>query len=387
LAQARGEHAEGGLVSRCLVAETSASMWCARRSHAAFLSLCVLLFGAVAPAQELSQRHLEDNYYERNSCDEEASVADKAARDVAVSLLQTKQREPLQHNVRVQSIAIFAQVFNTDLWTELQQCVQNVIAARENRTVSLYIALTKANQTIQEDAAHMQSMGGLAESKVNIVRNVGADIGEFLQQVQLHSASASKSNVFLKLHTKSGERWRELMIQSLCGSPRQVARVLARFENEEVGVVGPPGLTWTSDGLPADPTENTHNRHLGFSLGSLEGLFGVPGAPLQQLPEYDETWNFIYGEDSDPPDVWTICAGSWFWSRSRPILSDTHLLAAVAQFLQVWETGYSTDGYSECKTFACRSIYALERVLPTIASQNRSVVEAPYHPNRYEFDP
>lgn len=279
---------------------------------------------------------------------------------------------------RVQSIAIFAQVFNAEVWSELQQCVRNVISAREERTVSLYVALTRFNQTIQADAAQMQQEGGLAESNVSIVQNTGADIGEFLQQVQQHSASASKSDVLFKLHSKSDrdKGWRDLMLQSLCGSSRQVARILALFENEGVGVVGPKGLTLTSDKLPFDRNDMPPKNALEWQSKDFDTFFGVMGSPLKLIPEYEETWNRIYAGKKRPPKVWAICAGSWFWSRSRPLLSDEHLLAAIPEFLQAWGTGYSGH-YEDCWTFNCRSLYAFERLLPTIARQSLSVVEAP----------
>jgi len=276
---------------------------------------------------------------------------------------------------RVQSIAIFAQVFDTDLWAQLRQCVQNVISARGDRTVSLYIALTKSNKKVQADAAQMQQEGGLAESNVSIVQNVGADIGEFLQQVQQHSASASKSDVLFKLHTKSdrsAKGWRDLMLQSLCGNSRQVARILDLFEDQGLGVVGPKGLTMTSDKMPSDRKDMTP-KALGINFDS---FFGVMGTPMSAVPDYQEAWKRIYAGEKQPPKVWTLCAGSWFWSRSRPLLSDEHLLAAIPKFLHGWGTGYS-GRYEDCKTFECKSLWAFERLLPTIARQSLSVVEAP----------
>jgi len=276
----------------------------------------------------------------------------------------------LQRGRRIQSIAIFMQVFNTALWSELQPCIRNIISAKEGRMVSLYIALAGSNQTIQADAAQMQEEGGLTESYVNIVQNIGADIGAFLQQVQQHSASARKSDVFFKLHTKSLGPWRNLMLQGLCGSPRQVTRILALFENDGIGIVGPKGLTFTSDRVPAGRTDTTP-----IYVINTDYCFGLPGAPLGLIPEYEETWKRIYAGERSPPTVWTHCAGTWFWSRSGPILSDEHLLAAIPKFLQAWGTGYAGH-YEDCLTFDCRSLYAFERVLPTIARHNRSVVEA-----------
>jgi hypothetical protein len=242
----------------------------------------------------------------------------------------------------------------------------------------LYIALTTFNQTVQADAAHMQQEGGLVESNVSIVQNIGADIGEFLQQVQQHSESASKSDVLFKVHTKSDrdKGWRDLLIQNLCGSVRQVAHILALFENEGLGVVGPKGLTLTSDRLPFDRNNMAPKNVLGWHSEQYDSFFGVLGSPLKLIPEYEETWNRIYAGEKRPPKVWAICAGSWFWSRSRPLLSDEHLLAAIPKFLQAWGTGYSGH-YEDCRTFNCTSLYAFERLLPTIARQSLSVVEAP----------
>merc|ERR1740121_1395072 len=92
----------------------------------------------------------------------------------------------------------------------------------------------------------------------------------------------------------------------------------------------------TSDRLPSDRNDRTPKNALGWHNDNFDAFFGVFGSPLSAIPDYQETWKRIYAGEKQPPKVWAICAGSWFWSRSRPLLSDEHLLAAIPKFLQGW---------------------------------------------------
>jgi len=253
------------------------------------------------------------------------------------------------------SAAIFAQVANTSVWPELRGCIRNVAeAARHHPGLSkldLHVALTRADAALEDEVRRMRTeIPGLSDAFASVVQNRGADIGEFMQQVQyVHQHSSNFSyDLVLKIHSKSSRgNWRRRMLSTLCGGPGQT--ILGMFgERPRLGLVGPYKLVWTYD----TPNEDVFGSlgDYGFRVGDTERKMA-------------NTWEIIYpGEHSFPPrDRYLISGGSMFWVRPGPLLSD-EFQSAIPKFLSVWDEGYNRS----CTTAACDHMFALERVIPTI---------------------
>jgi len=258
--------------------------------------------------------------------------------------------------------AIFAQVANTSVWQELRGCILNIAeAARHHSELSkfdLHVALTRTDVALEDEVRRMPAeIPGLSNAFVSVVQNRGADIGEFMQQVQhVHQHSSDFNyDLVVKIHSKSSSgsdetlAWRRRMLKSLCGSPDQVRTILGMFgERPNLGLVGPYKLVWTYD----TPKENVFGSlgDYGFRIGDTERKMA-------------STWDVIYpGEHSFPPrDRYLISGGSMFWVRPGPLLSD-EFQRAIPKFLSMWDDGYDPN----CTTAACDHMFALERVIPTI---------------------
>jgi len=245
-------------------------------------------------------------------------------------------------------IGIFAQVANLSIWPEMEHCVRNVAAAATG-PVDLHVALTKESSDLR---AQVGKLDGIRSANVRVVINKGADIGEFMQQLQpLHEHRNSYHyDLILKIHSKSSRGdWRYRMLSSLCGDTNQVNAALDMFASRpNLGIVGPFKLIWSWNTSPKDVFGGF--CEFGFKYGDMEN-------------KMKNTWKVIYPrDDSFPPrDRYLISGGSMFWVRPGPLLSDA-FQASIPKFLEMWEDGY----VKECETEGCLHMYALERVIPTI---------------------
>jgi len=271
--------------------------------------------------------------------------------------------------------AIFVQVANTSVWPELRDCIRNVAEAARHRSdlskLDLHVALTRTDATLEDEVRRMPAeIRGVSNAFVSVVQNRGADIGEFMQQVQyVHQHSSNFSyDLILKIHSKSSRgNWRRRMLNTLCGSPDQARTIFGMFgERPNLGLVGPYKLVWTYD----TPKENVFGSlgDYGFRIGDTERKMA-------------NTWDVIYpGEHSFPPrDRYLISGGSMFWVRPGPLLSD-EFQSAIPKFLSMWDDGYDRN----CTTAACDHMFALERVIPTIyyGRYRLDYAQAPKYPNK-----
>mmetsp|Transcript_38596 Transcript_38596/g.110434 ORF Transcript_38596/g.110434 Transcript_38596/m.110434 type:complete len:427 (+) Transcript_38596:114-1394(+) len=260
---------------------------------------------------------------------------------------------PLQ---RTDRIAVFAQVFNHTIWGEIRDCIANVGQARGARTVDVYVAVVREAPGIAAELQRMKDSGSVSQAAVQLVRNQGADIGQFMQQIQ---EPRGKYDLVLKMHSKTGNMWRKSMLGSLCGSPDQVESIWQQFEgNTNLGIVGPPAWTWT---YPSDVKETLRSK----LLGSEAQTDWVPPKRMQNWMKV--AWGVIYPceilTDFPDPKQFGLLAGSTYWSRAYPLLENDALRKAIPMFLEMFgQQGYHTG----CDTEPCHHMYALERVIPTM---------------------
>jgi len=257
---------------------------------------------------------------------------------------------------RADRIAVFAQVFNQTIWGEIRDCIANVGQARGARTVDVYVAVVREAPGIAAELQRLQDDGTVSRAAVQLVRNQGADIGQFMQQIQ---EPRGKYDLVLKMHSKTGNMWRKSMLGSLCGSPDQVESIWQQFEgNTNLGIVGPPAWTWT---YPSDVKETLRSK----LLGSEAQTDWVPPKRMQNWMKV--AWGVIYPceilTDFPDPKQFGLLAGSTYWSRAYPLLENDALRKAIPMFLEMFgQQGYHTG----CDTEPCHHMYALERVIPTM---------------------
>jgi hypothetical protein len=256
---------------------------------------------------------------------------------------------------RTDRIAVFAQVFNHTIWGEIRDCIATVGQARGARTVDVYVAVVREAPSIAAELRRMQDNGSVSQAAVQLVRNQGADIGQFMQQIK---ELRGEYDLVLKMHSKTGNLWRKSMLGSLCGSPDQVQKIWQQFEgNASLGIVGPPAWTWT---YPSDVKETLRSK----LVGSEAQADWVPPQRMQNWMKV--AWGVIFPCEMltafPDPKQFGLLAGSTYWARAYPLLQNDALRTAIPMFLKMFGQGYHTG----CDTDSCHHMYALERVIPTM---------------------
>lgn len=247
---------------------------------------------------------------------------------------------------KVRSIAIVAQMHNVALWPELAKCIATVAEIRrapqrQNLSIDLHLSLTGENNTISDRVQRLRAKVGLEEASVTVVSNLGADIGQFLQQVQIIGKHNSTSkfkhyDLLLKIHSKTADVWRKHMMDALCGHARNVENLVRTFEKQQnIGMVGSGMQTFRHNLLPS----KGHIKHAYRNI--------YPG---ERLSEKD----------------YRLVAGSWFWSRAAPFLENSNLLATIPAWLRVFPRVYHTAQTCAANDAGCNLMFALERVFPTM---------------------
>jgi len=251
-----------------------------------------------------------------------------------------------------QKVAVFAQVADLQLYTEMRQCITNVGVAQQNSgsTVDVYMStpLAEPNQVPVMENDLKEKVPALGVLEVNITQNKGADMGQFLQQMQ--SASGREYDAVLKIHTKSDTRIRETILHNLCGTTYIAQSILASFKaNPGLGLVGVDG--WV--GWKGEPQGSP----------SFGGLWTAA-----EQDNMKRTWSLIApGRPLPPKDTWAAAVASFWWSSGRSVTNNPLLLAAAPRLLAHMNWGYVTgsQGLPE---------HALERLIGTMVRADGAAV-------------
>lgn len=108
----------------------------------------------------------------------------------------------------------------------------------------LVVTLDQMNESTTEKIRRMKP-----DAQFIIVDNIGYDVWPFIQAAR--TVNISKYDLVLKLHTKNidkfiwkinglkltGEKWRNLLVDSILGSPVQFDKCLEAFKDQQTGMV------------------------------------------------------------------------------------------------------------------------------------------------------
>eukprot|EP00930_Biecheleria_cincta_P093312 TRINITY_DN8358_c0_g3_i1.p1 TRINITY_DN8358_c0_g3~~TRINITY_DN8358_c0_g3_i1.p1 ORF type:complete len:296 (-),score=38.36 TRINITY_DN8358_c0_g3_i1:146-1033(-) len=266
--------------------------------------------------------------------------------------------ESLEHiSTNGNRVAVFVQAANPSLWGEMQSCVENVADAHMGPLDVLVSAIGgEAGEAFRSSLArskHLNQRAGGTKVQVDVVENRGADIGQFLQQLQnlTEVPPTTPYDMVLKIHTKSDPKLRHWSLDSLCGSPSTVRHVMTRFARDtSLAMVGGKYMVlnwpffdhhWVSGGA-------WHNTEIAAMRKAWPKISEGP------MPS---VFNF------------TIVANSFYWVRGDQLLRGD-LLHAIPALLASMPLGYKTGS-------SAQTSHALERLIPTmIRSRGLKVEEA-----------
>jgi len=257
-----------------------------------------------------------------------------------------KQRKKLR-------VAVFAQAANLTMLPELQRCITNVGAAQaKTRSIlDVYLSTPLARPSGVPHIAETVRLAtpALGMLKVGITLNKGADMGQLLQQMQ--SAAGQEYDAVLKIHTKSNNHHRRLLLDRLCGSTDAAQKIIASFaSNPALGLASAEEYVgWK--GLPAGSP--SFEGHL-WSKSEQENM--------------KRTWQLISpGEPMPPEDAWASAVCDFWWSRGSSVTSNPVLLAAAPRLLAHMNWGYTQGSAGQPE-------HALERLIGTMVRAEGGVV-------------
>ena len=248
------------------------------------------------------------------------------------------------------TIGIFLQLHDTKRWRDLWPCVEAVLNASDFYSVDVFLSTTHSPQALRPfiDKLQPDLYPALRFRLISQVENRGADIGVFLQQLLLARELFLGSHLILKAHTKKMKKWRDLMMDSLCGSPETVRNIVNKFlEDDDIGIMGPTNLTWRESGP---------NDHVAMKLQK-------PAFDKLAVGQMEFAWRVLTNSETPLPPKrnWTIIAGSFFWTRPDLYVWEHEILPFIPRLLATM--GVYKHG---CMTVNCQVALGLERIIPTM---------------------
>eukprot|EP00930_Biecheleria_cincta_P093310 TRINITY_DN8358_c0_g1_i1.p1 TRINITY_DN8358_c0_g1~~TRINITY_DN8358_c0_g1_i1.p1 ORF type:complete len:282 (-),score=44.44 TRINITY_DN8358_c0_g1_i1:39-884(-) len=261
----------------------------------------------------------------------------------------------LRYDTDGKRVAVFVQAANPSLWGEMQSCVENV-AEGHTGPLDVFVSAVGSEargsfQSSLEKSEKLKKRVGGVKVQVDVVENRGADIGQFLQQLQkIPKAPTTKPYDFvLKIHTKSDFKLRHWSLDSLCGSPGAVKKVMARFASDE-------SLAMTG------------GKYMVLHWPRIDYHWVSGGAwHPTEIAAMQKAWPMLSDMQMPPVRKWTIVANSFYWVRGDQIL-EGELPKAIPALLASMPYGYKTGS-------SAQTSHALERLIPTMINSKGLKVE------------
>jgi len=273
------------------------------------------------------------------------------------------------NHAKLPRFAVFVQLGYLHLWEELHDCTVNAAAAAKQLDTTIDVYITSLDGGDIGEASSIVSQFKLisAVNKVehSVVPNRGADVGQFLHQLNHFHFLEAEYDLILKIHTKKDSIWRERALQSMCGTREHVHSILREFTDRysEVDMIAPLGTKFGPT-TPPDEIFNHITRLYGW-----DGLVSGPNEAfdrdtVQEMKKYHRIFypnsHTLYDKDL------TIVAGTIFWIRVSA-LPLKQMLSVQDEIYAGMTSGYRDNGGIE---------HVLERLFPTnIVSQGRIIKE------------
>jgi hypothetical protein len=280
---------------------------------------------------------------------------------------------------KVDHIAIFIQAFSVNhtqhnlIWDDITSCVSNVGKAQQlthsfdtipwenvNKpkpfTFDVYISIPPGVGHIVKPS--LEALGATNVYVTEISQNIGMDIKQFIEELQLSTRKSKEYKYFLKIHSKSSLGWRQQALESLCGTPAQILTVLHAFgdEKKNIGAVVPQGLTVRKSCNVEMLYRPLRTYYKSLEIGVAQSFTPKNVANMQLL--YKELFDHTLDPDEDK---YACAAGTMFWAKFKDF-KVKEWVKVLPWLEQKWTQGYVVDEGIE---------HAIERLFITIPFLNR----------------
>lgn len=263
---------------------------------------------------------------------------------------------------------------NPELGGEMLDCAINVAeaAVSTRSTIDIFITyLADADDsTIKTILRQFEGISGVRTVRAWETPNRGADVGQFLSQLDRMVEVGANYDVILKMHTKTDPIWRERATESLCGTKEQVQSAWKIFSEEtNVDMLSPLGTTFG----PSTEVSNIFPRIVKkYNWDDINSEGPRSAFDSQTVSKMNELYKLMQpaqgkatGTDTFAAEDLTIVAGTMFWVRVSALGVDA--LAEAKYWLDERMTkGYRDNGGAE---------HILERVIPSRIKAKGSLIK------------
>ena len=193
-------------------------------------------------------------------------------------------------NVKNKKIAVQVHAFYLDVFEEFLDCLEKMPGSFD-----LYISTDEKWKKVKIEEKLRKVKFPCKTIKVQVFENVGRDVYPFLTQLK---NDYKKYDIIGHFHTKKtitepvGDLWREHIYHTLFGSTENIKRILALFNDKEIGLVA-----------PTDYCEISHELTL--------------GANLEMANEMLKKMGLAVVKDAKQELVFPV--GTMFWARADAI--------------------------------------------------------------------
>lgn len=196
-------------------------------------------------------------------------------------------------------VAVFVQLGESTLQTDILEClraISQVFVKRLDVFISSFF-------TEDEHKAKMLLKRLMIDNIYVIrVKNKGADVGQFLQQLHRNE---NKYDLALKIHTKTDMIWRRHTFASMCGTPSKVDAIYNRFRDEKLGMIAPKGTVIT----PLTETSSVWSHIVSKHFFNFKIMDAFDGSIMNKIKNVAST----LGMTPKHNDI-TLIAGTMFWT-------------------------------------------------------------------------
>ena len=262
------------------------------------------------------------------------------------------------HKRKMPRLVICVQMTEFDQWPDMLLCLQNIIngAALEGLNVDVFVTVTFDHaQMITMTQSHEFAARLQAEAPPSLrlilytadeSTGMAVDDRIFIQQLALAQELSLDYELLVKVHTMKDLRWRDLMIQDVCGSVTRVQSTIQQFmKNEKLRMIGPLNFTWS---------KGSSIKNIGFGLG-YKGFNDKAKKQMKRL------WS-LAEKPLPSKRFWTMVAGSMYWVRADQALWNEVIVPKVPTILA---NCASQEG--------CGAPAGLETLIPTLAATRGTV--------------
>ena len=268
------------------------------------------------------------------------------------------------NNLKTSKVAVYVQVGtqNPQILDDLYFCISNVARAARSQNNGVDVFVSTIDDTTDFFIQNISQCEGVPNVAIQKVKNQGADVGQFLQQIM--ATNIGIYDAILKIHTKKSRIWRRHMIQNLCGTADSAKTIIQFFrEHREVGVIGPHDLVFM--GANATFTANFCQfiECRPWDVGERKFFHEA------ELDAMKWAWNAMNGTNLPAGRIWTIIPGTFFWVRGASLskVNKPWLYEAIPKLLGNMTEGYVTGSYGNAE-------HAMERWMATIVRRDGGMI-------------